>query len=171
MVELLNAVAYLWLFTIYGFSIQFIFMAIMASALIVIAMIDLQHMIIPDGILVFVFVVAILNTFLNPDIAILDAVIGFFTASVPLLILAVITNGGMGGGDIKLMAVAGIFLGWKKTLLSLFMGAWIGAIICVILIGLKIINRKDPIPFGVFLAIGIYGTMLYGEQILAWYIS
>jgi leader peptidase (prepilin peptidase)/N-methyltransferase len=72
----------------------------------------------------------------------------------------------MGGGDIKMMAMVGAFLGWQGTLLTVFLGALIGSLIFV---PLSLAGRKKLVPFGIFLAIGAAATYLAGPAILRWY--
>ena len=72
----------------------------------------------------------------------------------------------MGGGDIKMMAMVGAFLGWQVVLLTIFLGALVGSIIFV---PLSLIGRRKLVPFGVFLSLGGAATYLFGEPLLAWY--
>ncbi len=171
LVELLNAVAYLWLYSTFGLSVSFAGFALLTSALIVISFIDLKHKIIPDSILILLFIVGVIYNIINPELTILNSALGFFAVSVPLFILALITNGGMGGGDIKLMAVVGIFLGWKLVLISLFIASLLGSIVGISLMLFKQIKRKEHIPFGPFLAAGIFIAILYGNMIWDWYLG
>ncbi|MGE4282259.1 MAG: A24 family peptidase [Clostridia bacterium] len=166
-VELLNAAAYLWVYSIYGLSVQFFALSFLSSCLVVISFIDFEIQIIPNGIILLMLVIGLMMPHFNRNITYMDAVLGFFAASVPLLLTAILSKGGMGGGDIKLMAVAGLFLGWNQILLALVIGAVIGSVIGIALILLKRIQRRDMIPFGPFLAAGIFIAMLYGQQILA----
>ena len=99
-----------------------------------------------------------------------DYVIGFFAVSLFLLILYIATKGrGIGGGDIKLMAAAGLLLGWKLIILSLGLGCLLGSVIHLIL--MKVQNKDRVLAFGPYLSLGIYISMIYGEQIIDWYIS
>ena len=75
----------------------------------------------------------------------------------------------MGGGDIKLMAAAGLFLGWKGVLVAMIVGSLIGAIVSLTLIAMKKKKRKDLIPFGPFLCLGILIAAVIGPDIIQWY--
>ena len=78
---------------------------------------------------------------------------------------------GMGGGDVKLLAMIGAFLGWKSALISLMLGAFIGTIVGV---GMMILRGKDvkyAIPFGPFLSIGAFCALLWGDSLISWYLS
>ena len=173
-VELLNALLYVAVFLVFGWTVESLFVAILFSVLIIISFIDLAHQIIPDGLVLILLVVGLVHS--AYQIFSLGTpwhlwVIGFFAASLPLFLLAMIVPGGMGGGDIKLMAVAGLFTGWKLILLSLFIGALYGAIVSIFVIVRKKGSMKTVLPFGPMLALGIVTCMLFGEQILAWYFN
>lgn len=171
LVELLNAAAYLLIYSRYGLSIQLLGMTFLTSALIVASFIDLEHGIIPDCIIVILLVAGVAYSFFHTSITWTEAVMGFFAASVPLLIIAILSGGNMGGGDIKLMAVSGLFMGWKMILLSLILGSIIGSVIGIILIIFKVIKLKQRIPFGPFLSAGIFTSIIYGHDLLRWYLN
>jgi len=77
----------------------------------------------------------------------------------------------MGGGDIKLMAALGFWIGWKYTILALLLSFIIGGILSLGLLITKVKSRGEFIPFGPFLVIGFMVTALWGERIFNWYIS
>ena len=85
------------------------------------------------------------------------------------LMIAVVSGGGMGGGDIKLAAMMGAFLGWPLTAVALLLAFVTGAVAGVLLIALKRRSRKDPIPFGPSLAAGGVIAMFAGQSLLRWY--
>lgn len=173
-VELFNALLYLVVWYIYSLTFQTLFIAILFSILIIISFIDLRHQIIPDGLVVLIFILGILNAvymMLIHGEPWYTFVIGFFAASVPLLILGLIYPDGMGGGDIKLMAAAGLFAGWKLILLSLFVGALYGGIVSLFVIISKKGSMKTAIPFGPSLSLGIITCILFGERIISWYLT
>ena len=76
---------------------------------------------------------------------------------------------GMGGGDIKLLAMIGAFLGWKPAILTIFFGGLLGAVVGVTLMGVRVITREAYLPFGPFLSLGAVVVILYGQEILTWY--
>ena len=97
-------------------------------------------------------------------------VIGFFAVSGFLYLLYVITNGrGIGGGDIKLMAAAGLLVGWKLIILSLGIGCLLGSVIHLIL--MKVRDKDRVLAFGPYLSMGIYISMVCGDQLVSWYLS
>jgi len=170
-VEFTNGAAWLCIYLKFGMTINTLFYCILASLLIVISYIDLQHRMIPDSLVLITFSIAVIFAIFGRDISILDRFIGIFVASVPLLVLALATNGGFGGGDIKLLAAVGAFVGWKLVLLGLFIGIVFGAVVSLILVITGIKGRKDFIPFGPFLSVGFYIVILGGYPLINWYLS
>ena len=83
--------------------------------------------------------------------------------------MAVVSRGGMGGGDIKLIAMMGAFFGWKAVLLTIFVGSLLGAVVGIGLMVFKGIKRKTPIPFGPFLVAGAMVAIFCGPAFLNWY--
>jgi len=172
LIELLNGLIYLLLYLKFGYTLQFAGYAILCSMLIVIAIIDYYHQIIPDTINIFglvcgfVFHIINFNGFSN----LLQYVLGFLIGGGVLLLIAVVTKGAMGGGDIKLMAVLGLWLGLKYTLLTLFLSFFLGGLISIILIAFKLKGRKDMIPFGPFIVLATIVTLFYGNDIISYYI-
>ncbi|GAB5046436.1 prepilin peptidase [Thermodesulfovibrio sp. TK110] len=182
-VELLNGILYVLAYL--NFSLLFLpFVLIFISALIVISFIDLDFQIIPDQISIpLIFLGIILSFFSGPQKivdflgcpshnslnlaqGIKDSLIGIVVGGGSLLIVSLISKGGMGGGDVKLNAAVGAFLGWKSALLTIFIGSLAGSIIGILILK-KTGNRK--IPFGPFLSLGALICLFFGERLLNWY--
>lgn len=139
------------------------------SSLVAIAGIDLEHQLIPDRITLPGIVVGFVTTFLGTRVSWLDSLLGVLVGGGILFAVIVLSGGGMGGGDMKLGAMMGAFLGYKLTLLALFMAVILGGAIALGLLSAGIRGRKDPIPFGPFLATAAAVAILWGEAILTWY--
>ena len=171
-VESLNAIVYFMLFNKYGLTFTFVEYAVLSSLLIVISFIDYQYQIIPDGLVTFGLILGVVSAVLKiNNIHLLSGIVGFMVGGGLFLLIALVSKGAMGGGDIKLMAIIGFILGWKYTLMVSLLSFIIGAILSITLMILKIKGRKDYIPFGPFIAIATYITILYSEEILDWYIK
>ncbi len=178
LVELLNALLYVALIWRFGIGWHTLFYFAFVSALMAITFIDLEFQIIPDSItLPGILVGLIAGSLVLPDpflrwsllgykASVLGAVSGFGL----FYIVAVLSKGGMGGGDIKMMAMVGAMTGWKSVLLTTFIGSLLGSIIGVSLMVFKGKSRKTKIPFGPFLAAGTVITLFYGQEILSWYL-
>jgi len=167
-IELINGVLYILAFLKFGPSIEAIYYSLLSSILLAIAVIDFEHKIIPNELVIAAFVFGIIFNILNGGF--LNSVIGFFAASTFLYIIALISKGGMGGGDIKMMAAFGFCIGWQNILLSLFIGAIIGSFVAIYLLVSKKGNKKTQIPFGPFLASGIYISVYCGAELINWYL-
>ena len=113
-------------------------------------------------------VLAVLNLLLSPA-RWAGALIGMVCISVPMLLLCLAIPGAFGGGDIKLMAAAGLFLGWQHTLLAMFFGILGGGFYGMYLLAARKADKKDHFAFGPFLCVGIVLALLFGDPVLAWY--
>jgi leader peptidase (prepilin peptidase)/N-methyltransferase len=170
-VELLTATSFLILIRRYGVCPDLFIMAALTSALIVISFIDLKHHVIPDVIVYPGMVVGaawVLGRHWNN---ILYYFIGWLLGGGILYLAAVASKGGMGGGDVKLGAMLGLFAGWEKILVALFLSFLFGSIVGLVLIALRKKGRKDPIPFGPFLSIGGFISIIWGTGIWDWYMG
>ncbi|SER67307.1 prepilin peptidase [Salisediminibacterium halotolerans] len=169
--EAVTAFLFAYSYYVFGFSAELAAALIFVSLLVIITVSDLYYYVIPDRVLIFFAVpVAAVRLVIAPLdpwwLAIAGAVIGFSL----LYILAVISNGGMGGGDIKLYAVIGPVLGVTGTLLSLFFAALIGLTVSLVFLGRKM-TRKTAVPFGPFIACGALIAYFWGEQFLVFYLE
>ncbi|MEW6172704.1 MAG: prepilin peptidase [Bacillota bacterium] len=139
------------------------------AGLIAAAFIDVEHRIIPNRLVLGLLAGAAVLVPLAGDVRIEYAALGGLAGGGVLLLLAAVTRGGMGGGDVKFAAAAGLYLGWPLVMLGLFLGAVLGTIVGVALILAKKKTRKDFIPFGPYLAFGLLIAMLWGGEIIRLY--
>ena len=170
-VETLNAIVYIILFSYFNLSLDFVFYALISSALIVILVIDLKEMIIPDILVLIVLGLSILHKALNYFIYsipfnIVNSLLGAIIAGGIFLLIIVLSRGGMGGGDFTLIAALGFILGVKNILLTIFLSFILGAIISIGLLATKVKTKKDPIPFGPFIILAFFIVLLYGDQLI-----
>lgn len=168
LVEVVNAIIYVWIFVRNGFTFESILYCLCASALVVISVIDWKTFEIPLGCNMFILCLGILKVV--SDLAHWNEyVIGFFIVSSFLYVFFLFTKGkGIGGGDIKLMAAAGLLLGYQGIVLSLALGCILGSVIHIT--RMKVTKKGRVLAFGPYLSMGILITMLYGEDIITWYI-
>jgi len=173
-VEVLTGALAVALFLRLGPTLAFAGYFAFAAALVVITFIDLDHQLIPDVISLPGIVVGLAFSLVSPLVTPLDAALGVLAGGGTLLAVAWLYKTfrgqeGMGGGDIKLLAMIGAFLGWQSIFVTLFVGSVIGSIIGV---GLMLYQRADTklaIPFGPFLAGGALVYLFWGDRILAFY--
>lgn len=177
LVELAGGVLFAAAAIRFGWSWELPAFLVFFAALLALSVIDLDHYILPNRILLPTTVAAVpllgLAAAGEGDWeAFLRGLGGGLVAFGGLFVIALISPRGMGMGDVKLSFVLGLhlgWLGWGEVFLGLFLSFLLGALIGVALIGLKVKSRKDVIPFGPFLALGTVLTVLWGEPILRWY--
>lgn len=173
LVELLTGILFGFLGLHFGITVELGFMLLFTAVFIVIFFIDLDHSIIPDELVIAGFLLAagylawgaLSGSF---PVSPWDHLAGFLVGGGLYLFLAVVTKGGMGGGDIKLMAMLGFWLGTSGVLWVVLLSSNIGAVVSLILMALKIKGRKDYIPFGPFIVIAAMLVMLYHEDMMNW---
>lgn len=193
-IELLNGLLYCLIAAVAGINIQSALTMFLTSALIVIAVIDWRTYEIPFGLNVFIGLLGVAATVFDlakthgmwdyscetnsvkgaffswMPMTLGDHLIGAVAVSGFLLILYLATKGrGIGGGDIKLMAAAGLFLGWKNCILAFVIGCILGSIIH--LIRMKVSKQDHVLAFGPYLAAGIFIASLWGERIVNAYLG
>lgn len=191
-VELLTGMIFaLFYFNYYSHPENLFIYLLLASALIAITFIDFEHKLIPDMITYPGIVIGLLASLVVKHQApfifshiprldsLIDSLLGLLAGGGILWAIAILSRGGMGGGDIKLGAMIGAFLGWQATLLTLLLAFFAGAVVGIILMLLKLITskslkaawrkRKEFIPFGPYLALATLVTILKGQIILDWY--
>jgi len=175
-VELLTGLTYLIIYLTYGLSVQTLIFIILSSALIIIAFIDLNEQIVPDVISLPGIVIGFIISFFVPYISFINSALGVAVGGGIILIIGlggsvIFKKEAMGGGDVKLAAMIGAFLGWRYIVISLFLGFFLGALAGIFLILSKIKSREDVVPFGPFIVLGSIITLLWGEKIISWYIG
>ena len=191
-VELLTGAIFAFLyFNYYSHPGKLSLYLLLTSALIAVTFIDFEHKMIPDRITFPGIVVGLLASLIVKHQApfilshiprvdsLIDSFLGLLTGGGILWAIAILSRGGMGGGDIKLGAMIGAFLGWQPTLLTLLLAFFVGAVVGIILMLLKLFTsrslkaawkkRKEFIPFGPYLALATLMTILKGQAIMGWY--
>jgi leader peptidase (prepilin peptidase)/N-methyltransferase len=140
-----------------------------------VAVIDLFHFIIPDTITLPLLVVAVLSAFLPGGTTPLQCSLGILAGGGSLFAVGMIgeyvlkKGEAMGGGDIKLMALTGAVFGWKTALLTIMFGAIAGSVGGIVMIVFKTISKDHKIPFGPFLALGLWIAVLCGDGLISLY--
>jgi leader peptidase (prepilin peptidase) / N-methyltransferase len=176
LVELLNGLLTLLLFVKFGPSLTFAVLFLFCSSLVVVTFIDLEHQIIPDSISLGGIVIGFLVSFFLPWLGWKNSLIGIIAGGGSLLLVAYgyqlfTKKEGLGGGDIKLLAMMGAFLGWRSIPFIIFVSSLFGSVIGV---SIMLARKKDsqlPIPFGPFLVFGAVLYIFYGRQIIQWYFA
>ncbi len=176
LVELLNGVLTLFLFLRFGPTPIFATLFLFCSALVVITFIDIEHQIIPDEISLSGIVVGFVLSFFLIEPGWLNSLLGILLGGGSLLLVAytyqwLTGKDGMGGGDIKLLAMMGAFLGWKAVPFIIFAASLIGSIVGISIMLLQKKDSKLAIPFGPYLAFGAVLYIFCGKPLIRWYLG
>lgn len=166
-VEAVNGMLWVLIMMVNGFSIESAIYCFMASALLTLSVIDFRTYEIPFGINLFILALGLIHLVLHLDDWVTYG-IGFLLVSTFLQLIVWVSKGrAMGGGDVKLMAVAGLLIGWQKSIIALFLGCVIGSVIH--LIRMKVSGEDHVLAMGPYLAVGIFLAALWGQQMMDWY--
>ena len=177
-VEIVTAVIFALLFWHYGLSAQLGVLAFYACLFIIIFVIDLEHSLILNKVVYPGIVVAFLLSLypwpwfsqsigMRVAYAALGGAIGFGI----FLLIAVVSRGGMGWGDVKLAALIGLATGFPMVFLAIIMAAILGGVVAVVLLATRRRGRREMIPFGPFLVVAAMVTLVWGSNILGWYLG
>lgn len=142
----------------------------LSMVLLAITMIDLDTMTIPNSLVICCVVIAILSIMFH-NISMVDRIIGFFIISVPMYVMNLIIPDCFGGGDIKLIAVCGLLLGWVDLLVGMFIAVVIAGVYAGYLMITHKVDKKGHIAFGPYICFGVFVALLYGQNILNFYLG
>ncbi len=186
-VEIGTGALFGYLYWHYGLSIELAVSAFYCCLFIVLMVIDLEHGLILNKVVYPAAVVAVIigisasaargsfslttpfDVVFPPGIV--QAAIGGGIGLVLFLLIVLISRGGMGWGDVKLAALIGLVTGLPLVIVALLMGIILGGLVAVLLLALKIKKRKEAIPFAPFLSLAAMVTLLWGSNILNWYLG
>lgn len=173
-VEALNTAGYLAMLWFFGPTMVAAVYAMLFSALLVVAGTDLSHKIIPNAVTFPGIVLGLVSAATILPLGLLNGLVGLLVGGGILWLLAwaspyLFGKEGMGGGDIKLLAMIGAFLGWKLALMTIMIGSLVGSVVGVSLLAAQVITRDEYIPFGPFLVLGAVSALFFGTPILEWY--
>jgi leader peptidase (prepilin peptidase)/N-methyltransferase len=172
-VELVTAAVFIAHYYVFGWTPLLAVRLVFASSLVALFAIDLEHHLLPDAITLPGIVVGLLaSLFLPPGIR--DALIGILAGGGVLWLIGeayyrYAGEEGMGGGDVKMLAMIGAFLGWKLVIVTLVFSSIAGAVIGLAVIAIRRGGMKYALPYGTFLSVAALVASLYGEQIVHWY--
>ena len=169
--ELLTGMLFAVAYLLIGWSGELVIALTLISLFIIITVSDLAYMVIPDKVLLVFAGIFIVERIFLPLSPWWDSIAGAVAGFMILLFIALISKGGMGGGDIKLFALIGFAIGFKTMLLSFFFATFYGAFFGIGAMLLGFVKRKQAIPFGPFIALGSLTAYFFGEEILEWYLQ
>jgi leader peptidase (prepilin peptidase)/N-methyltransferase len=169
LVELGTGVLFALVWTQFGLSWATPAGWVLVSVLVTAAVIDIHHQIIPNRVLLAGFVLGLPLAALQSWTSLTMGLLAFLAAGLFLLAVAVVSRGGMGGGDVKLAALMGLYLGPAGVAAALFLAFLTGGAAAIALLATGRKTRKDPVPFGPYLALGGVAALLWGGELVGWY--
>jgi leader peptidase (prepilin peptidase)/N-methyltransferase len=176
LVEIISGVFALCTFLKFGPTLEALVYFAFITALVVITFIDIDHQIIPDLITIPGIPVCFLASFALPSITYKESLLGLFAGGGSLLLVGWIyylikRAEGMGGGDIKLMAMIGAMVGWKGVLFTIFVSSLVGTLVGITIMLRTKKGMKIAVPFGPFLSIGAMTYIFFGPGLIFWYFN
>lgn len=171
LVELIGGLGLLALYYRFGLGFEGLAAAVLFFLLLAVIFIDLDFLIIPNRIVLIGLLLGVPLTLAQSTQVFVSGLLGLLVGGGLLLLTAVVSRGGMGGGDIKLATVIGLYVGWPQILLVLFLSFLLGSIVGLALVVRGRKKMKEAVPFGPFLAVASYLVLLWGPEIIAWYRS
>lgn len=167
--EFVTGVLFALSFYMLGFSSELVVAILFVSLLVIITVSDIAYMLIPNKVLLPFAIVLIGLRLAIPLEPWWDSFLGAIVGFGVLYLIGVVSKGGMGGGDIKLFFVIGLVLGTTNTLVTLFLAAFIGSIVGLIVLKRTGQGRKTPIPFGPSIAVAAVISYFWGADFVGWY--
>ena len=176
LVEALTGGLALALFLKLALTFSFFCYFCFAAVLVVITFIDLDHRLIPDAISLPGILIGFLLSFLAVTPGVWNSLLGIVIGGGSLYLVAVVyefvtKREGMGGGDVKLLAMIGAWLGWKAVLFTLFFSSLTGSLVGGALMVARKEDGKLAIPFGPFLTFSAMAYVFFGEKLVRWYLN
>lgn len=176
LVELIGGAFALCTFLKFGLTLEAVVYFAFIATLVLITFIDIDHQIIPDLITIPGIPVGFLASFAIPSITYKESLLGLLAGGGSLLLVGWIyylikKAEGMGGGDIKLMAMIGVIVGWKGIIFTIFFSSLIGTLFGIIIMLRTKMGMKIAVPFGPFLSIGAITYIFFGSGLISWYLN
>lgn len=176
LVELTLALLFSFLYTRYGLTLRFGFFAAYTAVLALVAVTDLERRLILNVVIVPAMALAIVGSFFTGHISWKSALLGGLTGYITFLALALLGNalvgpGALGGGDVKLAGFVGLITGFPLVIEAILLTALAGGVTSLILLVTRLRRPRDPIPYGPFLIIGGWLTLVWGMEIAQWFLG
>lgn len=171
LVEVLTGAMFSLAYVRLGATIDFLTAVVLVSVMVTAAFIDIEHKIIPNSLVLFGFAAGVALGLLRAEAGVKFIGLGFLAGFGLLFLVAVLSRGQMGFGDVKLAAVMGVFLGWQGVLTAFFIAFIGGAVYGLFLMIFKGKSRKTAVPFGPFLAGAEVISLFWSSEIINWYLN
>ncbi|MGM0688858.1 MAG: prepilin peptidase [Bacillota bacterium] len=183
-IEIATGALFMLVLINFGLTINTFFYLVLLFLLFAVTLIDLEHRIVPNtlvaagllaGFLFYIPAIAAiwfdLPAWLIVERTVVDAASGFLLGGSIMLLIFLFSRGGMGAGDLKLMAMIGLYVGLRGSAVILLVSFFLGALVGLASIMLRKLTRKDALPFAPYLSIATLIQVIWGEEIWSWYIN
>ncbi|MBN6186523.1 prepilin peptidase [Aneurinibacillus sp. BA2021] len=172
LMELITGLLFAAVYNVYGLTSEAVMALLFLSMLVIITVSDLAYRLIPDKVLLpFGLLFLVLRFFIHPDETYISHLIGAALGFTLFFLIAVLSKGGVGGGDIKLFAVIGLFFGYPLLLVTILLSTLFGALYGISIMLLQGAGRKTEVPFGPFIAMGSIISLFFGQELINWYVQ
>ncbi|WP_163971633.1 prepilin peptidase [Oceanobacillus halotolerans] len=170
-IEVLTGFLFMFSFMKFGFDMELVIALLLVSMLVILLVTDITYMLIPNKILLFFLPLFVFMRVIVPLDPWWSPIVGASIGFVIIMVVILVSRGGMGAGDMKLFTVLGVVLGTENILLAFFLSCMIGAVIGVVLLVVGAIDRKQPVPFGPYIVVATLVTYFYGDLLRNWYVT
>ena len=175
-VEIISALILYLNFILFGLTFQYVSVVVFELLLLVVIFVDIEHMIIPDEVSIGGIIIGFIFSFFNKNITYIDSLLGIFIGGGILYLIIkgyflLTKKEGMGGGDVKLLAMIGAFLGYKSLFFVILFSSLLGTIVGIPLMLLKGKDKNFAIPFGPFLSGAAIIYIYFGRELIRLYLN
>lgn len=167
--EAATGLLFLWVYLQFGLTVNGIVGLLLVSLAVIVTVADLKYMLIPNKVLLFFLPLLLILVLFFPEGPLWHHLLGGAIGGAVILPFALL--GGMGVGDVKLFALLGLVIGFPNVILAFLLACLLGSVVGGILILLGIVQRKQPVPFGPWLALGTLIAYGYGSHLIGLYLS
>jgi prepilin signal peptidase PulO-like enzyme (type II secretory pathway) len=169
--ELFTAVSIFFVYKFVGIELELVPALLLTILLVLSVLTDIREKLILDIVTFPMLGLLIISRIFIGTESFWYYLLGGIVGVTLLFVIAIVSKGGMGGGDVKLYAAIGVALGPQLTIMSFVLASFTGAIVGIVLLITGIVKRKQPIAFGPFIFIGTLIAYLFGNDLWTWYIS
>jgi leader peptidase (prepilin peptidase)/N-methyltransferase len=171
LIELLTGVGFLFSYLVYGLTIETVIALVAVSLSVIIIVTDLTYFLIPNNILLFFSPLIVVLRFVEPLDPWYSSLVGALIGFGLIFVVIVLSQGGMGAGDMKYFFVLGYLFGISGVLLIFLLSTLYGTLINIVLLLRGKVTRKSKVPFGPYISMAALTVLFVGDAILTWYFS
>ncbi|GEM00595.1 leader peptidase (prepilin peptidase) / N-methyltransferase [Halolactibacillus halophilus] len=171
LIELLTGVGFLFSYLVYGLTMEAVIAVVAVSLSVIIIVTDLTYFLIPNKILLFFFPLIVILRFIEPLDPWYSSLVGALIGFGLIFVVILLSQGGMGAGDMKYFFVLGYLFGIGGVLLIFLLSTLYGTLINIVLLLRGKVTRKTKVPFGPYISMAALTVIFFGESILTWYFS